>query len=260
MKRNKRNYWTLEKCKEIAKNFDTIILWKKNHNASYGAAHKRGYILQCVEHMIRIKKPHRFWNYDKCKEDALKYSTKIQWRNSSYGFIVARKNGWINDCCKHMTSIGSMTKRGIYAFEFPDKSVYVGLTFNFNKRLNQHIYYDLKNESIVQKYIINNGLNPRFVELTNYLDKDIASQKEGEFLEKYRKDSWKILNKAKTGGLGNCKIFWTKNICRIEALKYIHKCEWQNKSKPSYRAAQRNGWIDELSLHMSRPKSKKNDC
>lgn len=43
---------------------------------------------------------------------------------------------------------------------------------------------------------------------------------------------------------------WTKQNCKKEAFKYSSKTEWANKSKNSYQAARRRGWIEELSNHM----------
>ena len=38
----------------------------------------------------------------------------------------------------HMKVLGDRKKRMIYAYEFPDHSVYVGLTFNYDKRDKEH--------------------------------------------------------------------------------------------------------------------------
>ena len=84
------------------------------------------------------------------------------------------------------------------------------------------------------------GLKPEFKELSNFLDKEIASIKEGEFLEKYKIEGWNILNKAKTGGLGGTYVKWTLEKCLNEAKKYNSIKEWRKNSMNSYLAVIRN--------------------
>jgi superfamily II DNA or RNA helicase len=43
---------------------------------------------------------------------------------------------------------------------------------------------------------------------------------------------------------------WTLENCKAEALKYKTRNEWCTKGSGSYTSAQKNGWIEECSLHM----------
>lgn len=146
-----------------------------------------------------------------------------------------------------MGKILNIEKRLIYAFEFSDKSVYVGLSYDSKKREKRH-YSD--NDSQVYKHINKTNLKPEYKELTDYLDKWIASKMEGEFLEKYKQDNWLILNKMKTGGLGrNNLVLWDKLKCQKDAKKYNTKTEWQKKSN-GYNIAYKKGWLDDCCRHM----------
>lgn len=138
-------------------------------------------------------------------------------------------------------------RRLIYVFEFPDKSAYIGLTFNLNKRKFSH-FFDKKSQ--VYKHIEKTGLQPCFKQLTDFIDRNSASIKEGEFLDMYKQEGWNILNKNKTGGLGGTIIKWTKEKCVQEALKYKTKKEWGINSRGSYESARKNKWIDECAKHM----------
>lgn len=147
-----------------------------------------------------IRKPSGYWNLENCKNDALLYVSKKQWEKASISaYLAAHRNKWLEECCKHMIRIGSLYERLIYSFEFPDKSVYVGLTFNPKRRKQKHL---VDVESQVYKYIKLTNQNPEFVILTDYLIYTDASIKEGLFVDVYRNNGWKILNKIKTGGLG----------------------------------------------------------
>ena len=46
--------------------------------------------------------------------------------------------------------------------------------------------------------------------------------------------------------------YWSLELCEAEALKYNSRSEWSIKSKGSYQAAARNGWLDECSNHMKK--------
>ncbi len=45
----------------------------------------------------------------------------------------------MNHICSHMSIIGNMFIKDVYIrFEFDDNSVYIGLTYNLNKRSESH--------------------------------------------------------------------------------------------------------------------------
>lgn len=44
--------------------------------------------------------------------------------------------------------------------------------------------------------------------------------------------------------------YWTKEKCRIEALKYKSRTEFQKNSVRAYDKSHKNGWLDELCSHM----------
>ena len=48
--------------------------------------------------MIPLKKSANYWNYEKCKLEAEKYNSRVQFKkgsNSAYRFTL--KNKWMND-------------------------------------------------------------------------------------------------------------------------------------------------------------------
>lgn len=250
-----RKRYSFEDCKKDAKNYIYRSEWKKKSRNIYQAAVRNKWLDKCCSHMKVIKKSNGYWNLIKCKKDALNYNSRLEWQHKSKAaYSRACKNKWLDECCNHMIKLGSRHKRLIYAFEFPDKSVYIGLTYNLELRKNNHLLHTKKRiKSTVFQYIEKTGLYPKFIELSDYLDRDIASIKEGEFLKQYKQEDWNILNKTKTGGLGGGIRFWTKEKCIDNALKYKSKSEWYKKSAGAYDAALKNKWIDECSFHMKRP-------
>jgi len=45
--------------------------------------------------------------------------------------------------------------------------------------------------------------------------------------------------------------YWTKEKCRIEALKYKAKSEFQKKSVSAYDKSLQKGWLNEVCSHMN---------
>ena len=135
-----------------------------------------------------------------------------------------------------------MLFRSVY--EFNDNSIYVGLTFNLDKRHKKHLKVGTVYNHIQlgKKYVLK--------QLTEYIDIDSAKQKEYEFVRHYKNNGWIILNKSKTGGLGSTTNGWTKEKCRIESLKYTTRFEFQKNSSGSYNSAWSNKWLDEICTHM----------
>lgn len=55
---------------------------------------------------MQLIKPRGYWTFERCKEEALKYETRVAFKNtnpSAYG--AARKKGWINKVCCHMSRL-----------------------------------------------------------------------------------------------------------------------------------------------------------
>lgn len=188
------------------------------------------------------------WTIENCSIVANQCVTKKEFKlNYPNQFRASYRRGWLESICTHMIKLGSKYKRLIYAFEFSDKSVYIGLTYNSKKRYNDHFK---DSNGGVYKYIQQTGLQPEFKELTNYLDKNIASEKEGEYVKKYKNEGWKILNKRNTGGLGSNIRIWNFESCKLIAAKYNYRSELKKFHPSVYFTACKNGWLIDICKHM----------
>lgn len=48
-------------------------------------------------------KPRNYWTKERCREEALKYKNKKEYRNGNNGsYNAAYRKGWLNDVCSHM--------------------------------------------------------------------------------------------------------------------------------------------------------------
>ena len=240
-------YWTYENCKEEALKYTTMNDFRHNGKGAYNAAHKNKWTKEITSHMIKTQKPTGYWTYENCKNEALKYKNKSEFIKMSGGaYESSRDNKWLDEICSHMKILGNLLLRLVYAYEFSDNYVYIGLTCNEIKRNNQHfITGPVHNHTIITK------LNPIKKILTDgYVSVVDAVKLEGFYVEKYKNEGWNILNKAKTGAVGTNKLIWTKEKCQEEALKYDNRSIFSKMSNGAYDSAHRHKWLDEICSHI----------
>ena len=245
---NKNGYLTKELCKEEASKYNIKKDFRKNCEDVYNFICKNNWLEELCGHQIEYKKPNGYWTKELCGEEAKKYKILDDFRkNSSSAYSISVKNKWIEDICINYEEQGTYYKRFIYAYEFPDNHVYVGLTYNIAKRKNQHI-----KTGTVFEYSEETNSIPAFKQLTrNPVSVEEAKLLEESYLQEYIKDGWAGLNKAKTGGLGGGKSKWTFDKIYKEALKYKDRSSFYKDFSWAYSVAIRRGWIEEITKHMA---------
>lgn len=200
--------------------------------------------------MARIRKPNGYWTKERCRDEALKYSTRTEFKNNSgSAYKISTDNNWIEDICSQYSTQGNSHKRFIYAYEFPDNHVYVGLTYNIEIRNTNH-----NKSGTVYDYTIETGLIPVMKLLIEEpVLAEQASKLEESYLNKYIEDGWYPLNKARPGCLGGGNLKWTFETCKIEALKYQTRTHFKSVSSWAFEVSRKNKWLDEICLHMGEP-------
>jgi hypothetical protein len=238
--------WTYDEAKDEAKKYNTFAEFVKNSPA-YNQSRSHGWIKDFQEFLDT--KNFR-WTKELVQKEADKYKTRVEFKkNSPRAYSAAHQHGWIDDVTKDMIQLGHLYKRMVYAYEFSDNTVYVGLTLNKEKRHSSH--NDLvKISSPVAKHILKTKLTPEFKVISDYIDAQDAQDLENCTIENYRQNGWNILNSHKGGGLGACRRFWTKDMVQKEAEKYTTRGEFKKNSKNAYQAAQKYGWLEELTKNM----------
>jgi len=187
-----------------------------------------------------------YWTKEVCQKLALECKSRKEFHNKyRAAFDVSSKNNWLNELCSHMLCINTLY-RCIYVYEFDDNFAYIGLTYDINDRHYRH----MNNNSSVYQHMKETNLTPILKQLTDYVEIDIAKEKEKYFVEKYKKENWQILNKAKTGSLGGITTIWSKEKCHKVALKCKTKTEFYKKYTSASGSALKNGWIEEICSHM----------
>lgn len=97
-KKKPNKYWDFETCKEEALKYNSKIEFKIHSGGAYSRAKKSKWVSDICGHMIEGCKPSGYWCFDKCKEEALKYESKKDFRNfSHYVYSISYQNGWLEE-------------------------------------------------------------------------------------------------------------------------------------------------------------------
>jgi len=248
-----KNYWTKERCQEEALKYDNRKDFKKYSKKASLKACRNKWFNEICSHMKEIRKNNGYFSFEICKEEASKYNTKTEFMNncpSAYSKCLSKK--WIAEICSHMEEKGNLYKRCIYVYEFSDNHAYVGLTYNINKRNNEHF-----KRGSVYKHFIKTNDKPELIKLTDYILIDEAVLKEEYYFQEYKNSGWTMLNILKTGGTGGGKTKkYTNEICHLEALKYGKRIDFRKNSSKIYNVSKKRKIMDIICSHMEKQKSK----
>jgi len=252
---NPKEYWTKERCREIALKCKSRGEFNKKYYSAYNIARLNGWLDEICPHLPRPK-PNGYWTYERCKEIVSKYKTKKEFRDNNYGcYQRIRHNKWY-DLVDHLTADASLKDRYIYSFEFLEyNSVYVGLSWDYKVRYRRHL---TESESSVFQFMEENNLSESDFnfKVLGYYDMHNSGKMEGVYESEYKDEGWNILNKATTGGLGSSRLIWTKEKCQVEALKYMERKVFSVNSHSAYNSARKNKWLDDICGHMNQIRKK----
>jgi hypothetical protein len=110
-----KGYWGYETCKEEALRFKTRNDFQKGSGTAYGICQKNGWMDELCSHMVEVIKPNGYWGYETCKEEALKFKTRGEFKErSGTAYAVCCKNGWMDELGSHMIGIKS---KGYWGYE-----------------------------------------------------------------------------------------------------------------------------------------------
>lgn len=177
------------------------------------------------------------------------YDYPTQFKTSQPQVYSAAQKRKLLDQIKYKVGyIGNKLRRMVYVYEFSDKSVYVGLTYNENKRKSEHFG---SRPTSVTKHINATGLYPSYINITEgYISAEDAALLEEELRLKYKSEGWNILNKRKGGGLGGNTIKWTTDMIKEVANKCKTREEFKDTYPGAVNAAKQKGIYDEVTNHM----------
>lgn len=216
-KRKGNHYWTEETVTAEAKKYKTKKEFKIKSAGAFAAASKNGWLKKYF--WLNTNKPKGYWNYDTCKEAALKYNTKSEFQKGDRrGYNLAREKGWISEYtwlkdARVEIFKGKIDSVYVYIFEEYD-SVYVGRTLMRLQKdrdwSHRHaIYIDgkfkkhyVKSDAVYNFSVEKKCEIPKMIILEENLTIEEGQKREEYWIEYYRKQGKKILNKAPAGSIG----------------------------------------------------------
>ena len=81
--RKSKNFWTKEECAKEALKFKSKSQFIKFSPSAYGKSFKNGWLDEISVHMIRPIQHNKKWNYKMCYNEALKYSSRVDFQKKS---------------------------------------------------------------------------------------------------------------------------------------------------------------------------------
>jgi len=244
---SKLKTWTKREIIAEAKKYTSRGEFSKYNKAAYLFALRRGWLDDvCTDMKLMLNS----WSREKCFELINKCKTKTEF-SRKYGSAAqfAKRNGFYEELVAEMEIQGNLFNRMIYAYEFKDRHVYVGLTYKEAKRKNEHL-----ERGPVANHHKKTGIYPKYRSLTSYIDVKSAQLKEAFFINKYREKGWILLNKSSAGALGGNKRIWTKEECKkiVKLFKSVKELMESEKYNTVYQAIRKNKWQDELFIDLIR--------
>lgn len=297
-KKAPNGFWgDLANCKSEALKYKSRVEWMRGNPMSHKSASKNGWLDECASHMIQTKMPDGYWTLDRCKEYALKYRTKVEWRAThKTSFSKANKEGWLEECCKHMETKGlwfgpASILEILIAYDIPYSMEYRFKEFPEVARRPFDFYlpeFNLIIEFHGEQHLVGWGRragDAKSIQERDAIKKNWALAKGIEFLEIWQRDvaskkdiQDKVINTLKRvvseHGLSfefrkrnltsdevkltRNRLKWTLDSCVTDAKKYKTIKDWSANSPGGYQAAFKKGWLESCSSHMVRMLAPKN--
>lgn len=212
-----------------------------------------------------MKKPRGYWTYTNRELAASDCTSRTEY-NKKYkrAYLISVKSNELNEFALkyNWKTFGDLYHRMIYVYVFEKyKKVYVGLSYNEERRKNEHLNKSSK-KTAVYKFIENNELNIDdyiYIKLTDYIDVNEAVIKEAEYMDYYISLGYDLLcDRKKAGQLGGNNIKWNYDLRLEVASKCKSKYEYYTKYISAYEISIKSDEIDIFSIKFNWNGKKRN--
>jgi len=186
-------------------------------------------------------------------QEAQKYRERHEWKKKSgwsYQHVHSHRRHLLPQCTAHMAAAINPFSDGyqVYAYEFEDKSAYVGITCAPHKRRQQH----QERGTVAEK---RKTTPSNLLEVASGLPANQAAKKEEETIQHYKSNGWTLLNKEKGGSLGQIRSKYTYD----RVLEIARPCSTKFnflKTRPEvFQAASKYGYLRRLEKDLQWPEN-----
>lgn len=216
--------------------------------------HKRG--MGCPFCSGKMQKG--YWTKKRCIEDARRFKSRSDWNKiSGSSYNVARRNNWLEECCKHI--VPKRKPKGYWTLERCIKEAKKYKTIKDWKN-KSNLYNTVRKNGWMEmccEHMISSRSIPRkwikkrcIKEALKYKTRSDWNKVSGASYRAALKNDWmKVCCKHMTITQVSSN-FWTNENIILEALKYKTKMEWKKKQRASYILASKNNLFKECCKHM----------
>ena len=246
-----RIYWNEKDEIEESKKYVSKTDFHKSKSGAYLYARKHNLLSK----MIWLKQPK--WNNKTVINESKKYTSRGEFAKCSNGaYHYAREHNLLDKMVwlKPKNLFGSNAQKIdiVYAYEFiPHNVVYIGRSIDIDRRDKQH---RTREKDTVGKFAKENNADiPKMKILEENITILDGQKLEKEWLDKYAKNGWKILNKGKCGeGCGSLGVLntinrkWNNTNVIEESKKYTSKVQFKKNSNGAYNYARRHKLLHKM--------------
>ena len=264
--------WTKELCEEEARKYTSYYDFYTGSKNAYGASVKYGWLssFTWLEYIVR---PNGYWTKARCREEALKYSSKKEFsKGCPAAHAAATRRGWLDDFVWLIDKRIDIIKDkidSVYVYVFEDtKAAYVGRTLMRRQKTRDKEHIFNQDSDNVARYAKRHHVPvPPMTILETDLTLKEGLEREDYWRKWYKQQGYTMLNKSATGiGKGSLGAIsngkWSRKRCFEEAQKYKSASEFENANASAYTAARINGWLDDYVwfVKLWEPKWDKETC
>ena len=212
-----------------------------------------------IEAQYLDKKPMGYWTFERCREEALRYKIKQEFRKDSQAYNAAQRNGWLDEICSHMDE--ARKPNGYWTLERCRKEALNYKTKQEFRKDNTSAYLAANRKGWIDE-ICSHMTSPQKPNGYWTLERCREEALKYKTRTKFRKGgptAYGVVCKNKwldevcshMSSLIKPTGYWTLERCRKEALKYKTRTKFSKGCISAYNAAHKNGWLDEVCAHMN---------
>lgn len=98
MKQKPKNYWNEDTCREEAKKYTSKTEFQKSSGGAYNVSLRNNWIDDYYWFKKIQRKPNKYWNYERCYNEAEKYSSKDEFqKGNASAYNSSKRNNWLDD-------------------------------------------------------------------------------------------------------------------------------------------------------------------